>query len=435
MSKLRALLGPQISRVLTSTGLRDSRRLLASLSRRVLGSPAQLHYFHQADDPYSQLLVQVLPTLLASYRVELRLHLVPAPDAAAAPDEARLQGWSRRDAARLAQAYGLSFDDIGRQPAAEHLAQAQQALLTALDGPAQMLHAQRVGAALWSGNQSVLEQLAGNATAEQVAAQVEQGAELRRRLGHYLGGTLYFESEWFWGLDRLPQLQQRLEAAGLARSAGVPPVVAQREVRCSAKPTNGTRPQLHFYCSLRSPYTYLAAARARRLAEHYGAELVLRPVKPMAMRGLPVPLSKRLYIVRDCKREAERLGLPFGLIADPLGAPTERGLAVLHHALNAGKGTAFLESFLTGVWSEGIDAGSDAGLALLASRAGLDQALVATALADDSWQARVESNRAQMFELGLWGVPSFQVDQRPAHWGQDRLWQIEQDLIEVTAAR
>ncbi|MAL04156.1 MAG: hypothetical protein CL625_07825, partial [Arenimonas sp.] len=27
--------------------------------------------------------------------------------------------------------------------------------------------------------------------------------------------------------------------------------------------------------------------------------------------------------------EAERVGLPFGLIADPVGKPTERGLAVL----------------------------------------------------------------------------------------------------------
>jgi 2-hydroxychromene-2-carboxylate isomerase len=33
-----------------------------------------------------------------------------------------------------------------------------------------------------------------------------------------------------------------------------------------------------------------------------------------------------------------------------------------------------------------------------------------------------------MFANGLWGVPSFRVDDGPAHWGQDRLWAIEQDL-------
>lgn len=44
----------------------------------------------------------------------------------------------------------------------------------------------------------------------------------------------------------------------------------------------------------------------------------------MIMRGLPVPRAKRLYIVRNTKREAEALGLPFGPIADPVGGPTAR---------------------------------------------------------------------------------------------------------------
>ncbi len=434
MSRVRAALGPMITTVLTGAGLRDSRRWLAALPRRVLGSPAQLHYFHQVDDPYSQLLVQVLPALLSQYRVELQLHLVPPPDTAAAPEQSRLQDWSRRDAAVLAASFALNFVDPQRQPSPQLLAQAQQALVTSLVGAAQLSHAQRVGEALWSDNAAALAALAGNATSEQVSAVLAAGANVRQGLGHYLGGTLFFESEWFWGLDRLPHLQQRLSQAGLARSASAPPVVAQREVEYTAKPSNAARPQLHFYCSLRSPYTYLAAVRARNLAEHYGADLVLRPVMPMVMRGLPVPLNKRLYIVRDCKREAERLGLPFGRIADPVGAPTERGLAVLNKAITADKGQAFLESFLSGVFAEGIDAGSDTGLELLASRAGLDQPFVQAALADTSWQQLTEANRAEMFELGLWGVPSFRVDQLPAHWGQDRLWLLEQDLIKATAA-
>ncbi len=93
----------------------------------------------------------------------------------------------------------------------------------------------------------------------------------------------------------------------------------------------------------------------------------------MVMRGLPVPREKRLYILRDTKREAERLGMPFGRIADPVGVPTERGLAVLHHAMAADKGPEFLWSFLRGVWAEGIDAGSDSGLRTIAARAGLGE--------------------------------------------------------------
>ena len=48
----------------------------------------------------------------------------------------------------------------------------------------------------------------------------------------------------------------------------------------------------------------------------------------MAMRGQPLPLAKRLYILRDAKREADRLGLPFGKIHDPLGEGVWRCLTI-----------------------------------------------------------------------------------------------------------
>ena len=34
-----------------------------------------------------------------------------------------------------------------------------------------------------------------------------------------------------------------------------------------------------------------------------------------------------------------------------------------------------------------------------------------------------------MLGEGLWGVPSFRIDDLPALWGQDRIWMLEQDLI------
>lgn len=33
-----------------------------------------------------------------------------------------------------------------------------------------------------------------------------------------------------------------------------------------------------------------------------------------------------------------------------------------------------------------------------------------------------------MLTAGLWGVPSFRVDGGATHWGQDRLWAVEDDL-------
>jgi 2-hydroxychromene-2-carboxylate isomerase len=106
----------------------------------------------------------------------------------------------------------------------------------------------------------------------------------------------------------------------------------------------------------------------------------------------------------------------------------------LHRAIAVGKGPTFLESFMRGVWSEGIDAGSDAGLHALAGRAGLDEAFVTAALGDASWREDARANREDMLALGLWGVPSFRVDGNPARWGQDRLWRVERDLITAAQA-
>jgi 2-hydroxychromene-2-carboxylate isomerase len=186
---------------------------------------------------------------------------------------------------------------------------------------------------------------------------------------------------------------------------------------------------IHFYCSLRSPYTYLAARQVRELANHYGAELRLRFVLPMVMRGLPVPLPKRLYILRDTKREADRLGQPFGSVVDPVGRPVENGLALLHAAIKTGQGSAFLESFLEGVFAQGLDASSVHGLEHIARRAGMSPADCTAALRDDAWRAAAETNRSDMLERGIWGVPSFRVNDMPVLWGQDRLWMLEEDLI------
>jgi 2-hydroxychromene-2-carboxylate isomerase len=411
------------------------------MARRVRGAPALVHYFHQVDDPYSHLVLQALPALAAHYACRIEAHLASPPDDSVAPDRDRLRAWSRRDAAELAAAVGLEFDDPGHEADRDLAEQASRVLATMLtaDGMrdpttgSALADALSVSRALWRGDRATISRFPAASMHATVAA-LHAGAARRRKLGHYLGATLYFEGEWYWGIDRLAHLEQRLRSAGLAQRAAAPLIAPIPEVECRYRPTNGRRPELHFFCSLRSPYTYLAVPRIVELARCYDGRLRIRFVLPMVMRGLPVPREKRLYILRDTKREAERLGMPFGRIADPVGAPTERGLAVLHHAMAVDKGPEFLWSFLRGVWAEGIDAGSDTGLRTIAARAGLGETAVSTALRDQSWREVANRNREEMLALGLWGVPSFRVDDRPARWGQDRLWAVERDLIAATEA-
>jgi 2-hydroxychromene-2-carboxylate isomerase len=380
--------------------------------RRVSGHPPTIHYFHGVADPWSALAVQLLPALASRHAVRLQPHVVGAPGPASAPEPDRLAAWGRRDAARLASAHGLEPPgDANTDPAAA------AAALAGLDDPETFAEVAR---ALRHGGHPP-------PTGDPDAA-LSAGNLALKAAGHYLPGVFAFEGECYWGVDRLPHLEARL--APFRTGA---PVIRQLEAGESTGDSGGA--ELHFYLSFRSPYTHLAAARVRRLAERWNARLVLRPVLPMMMRGLPVPPEKRRYIVRDAKREADRLGIPFGRICDPVGAGVERGLAVLHRAVAMGLGPAFAESFLAGAFAEAVDATTESGLLRLARRAGLSARDVTAALADEGWREVAEANREDLFALGLWGVPSFRVGTLAPHWGQDRLWAVEQDLQRIAGER
>lgn len=416
---MRRALARMAAQAVSSPGLRGFARAGASMQRRLRGARPLVRYFHDPADPYSHLTAQLLPKLMATYEVVFAVHLVSPPDAGAAPEAERLAAFARRDAALLAEAHGLRMPSGA--PTVGEVAAAAAELAQHPEPEAFGENAPRIGEALWSGQLPPLPM--------PNPALFQPGDSLRRKLGHYLGATFYFEGEWYWGPDRLPYLEDRM---AFARRSGVS---VCRFIDESAEPGSASGATLDFFLSFRSPYTYLAAERISALAKRHGAQLRLRYVMPMVMRGLPVPPAKRLYIVRDTKREAERRGLAFGDICDPVGVGVERGLAVLEQAIALGQGEAFAQALLRGVFAEGIDAASDAGLSRICRNAGVAESIIPSALADTRWRAVAEANRAEMFALGLWGVPSFRVVNHQAHWGQDRLWAVEQDLRAETAVR
>ena len=413
---------PAVSATLTSPTLARWREAAHEAKRRLTGAPHRIDWFYQADDPYSHLLAQLLPRVVAAYPVTLQLHLVPPPERAAAPEPELLGRYALHDAALLAQALGIDFPAGAAQPDPEMVRRANTRL-AALPATNPGLDAVvAIGSALWRGADDVSRSSAAVDEAT-LHRRLEADDRVRRRLGHYLGGTLYYGGVWYWGPDRLGHLLARLDRLGV-RTAGAPDldVTPRRPVTLP-----DVAPPLEAFFSFRSPYSAIAMPQVFDLARRYGVALTLRPVLPMVMRGLPLPASKRRYILLDAKREADRLGIPFGRIADPVGSGAERCLAVLHHVVGTERAEAFVRSAMRGIWAEGLDAASDAGLATMAERAGIAAHEVAAALADEDWRARVEHNRVTLFAAGLWGVPSFRLGAL-ATWGQDRLWLVEQAL-------
>jgi 2-hydroxychromene-2-carboxylate isomerase len=190
--------------------------------------------------------------------------------------------------------------------------------------------------------------------------------------------------------------------------------------------------RVEFYFSFRSPYSYLAAPRAFALADRYDVDVVFRGVIPMAMRGQAVPAAKRLHTLRDVKREARRLGMPFGRIHDPIGEGAMRCLLVAEHAADHGRVREFVLSASRAIWAEAVDVASDDGLGAVCTRSGLDWAACRAALGDPAIRERVEANTGAVAELGHWGVPLFVLDGE-VFWGQDRIEDVERLLASRVA--
>jgi len=373
---LKSYIVPRVAQKLLGEGRLNKRRAKFERERLMNDEAHKIEFFHDPSDPYSQLLEKVLPQLTENYKIELITHLVSPPDDTATPERDKLISYSKMDAMRLAKKAGIDFHIRDRPPATNTIVSDTR----------------------------------------------------RKKLGHYLGGTLYYGGEWYWGLDRLHFLEDRLTQLGARKEGAGGPIYEP-----PSKPIDSgdTGAELHWYVSFRSPYTAIVRDRVKTLADAYGAELKIHMVLPMVMRGLPVNPAKKKYIPFDTAREARRLGVAFGKIMDPVGKPVERGYSLLPWAREQGKDYEFVNAFLTSVWSEGVDAGSDSGMRKIVERAGLDWTEAKDVIDNDDWRDEAEANRAEMMNRGIWGVPSFRVGETIT-WGQDRLWVIEHALQKLT---
>ncbi len=425
----------------------------------------KITFFHQLDDIYSQLLAQVLPEVGARYGVDIGLVIVPAPEADVDPAPQLRQTYALRDAVRLSRYYQLEVprsapDAPLRQPDAASVTRAQAILLGARTG--QLSLAATVGHALWTGDRAALDALAdahGVANVSTLNHALAENARRLRALGHYQGGMIHHRdaagSSWYWGIDRLYHLEDRLRSDG-ARAAAArgaapadqyqPYVVRMRPEQPAPHPRDRAQATITCYFSVRSPYSYIAMERLARVSADTGAALDVRPVLPMVMRGLPVPPAKRIYIARDAWREAARHGAAFGNLVDPLGHGVERAMAALYVALGQGRGAALALSVGRAVWAEGRDLTRDRDLVPVVMRAGLDWAQVSEAvyatdaagpdtLADDNadavlpWRLMAERHQSELRDLGFWGVPVLCLGD-VAVWGQDRIPIIDRMIRE-----
>ncbi len=435
----RRWLTSMVMRVMASPKRMAKQHAKAEKLRRKLNLPHTVEYFHQVNDGYSHLAAQVLKPLAERYNIKLVCHLVSGAVGDNLPEPELLLKLAQYDASLVAPHYQLNFPPSSELPSPQ-LVSLAQSILAAQPQHLLLETIVDIGAALWSANESALNQLAdtlGMASDADTAKKLQIGNQHQKQLKHYSGAMFYYGGEWYWGVDRLYHLEKRLAKLGLDQTPDQPLLMPRPPLEISEIKDNGSL-TLEVYPSLRSPYTAMAFDRSVQLAKDTGVKLVVKPVLPMVMRGVPATREKGMYIFFDTAREARAAGVPFGNAYDPIGQPVRRAYSLYPWACEQGKGNELISAFLRAAFAEAVNTNKDKGLRYVVEQAGLSWDQAKAVIGNHDWEPLIEANRQRMYDAGLWGVPSYRLldkngKQVLALWGQDRLWLFAREIKRLLA--
>jgi 2-hydroxychromene-2-carboxylate isomerase len=337
-----------------------------------------------------------------------------------------------QDVKRIAPFYNIDFT-ADEYPAKDMIEIANSILTFVKDKDFGEI-ATQVSSALWQGDAKVLEELSSTyfATKTEVKEKLIYGNKIRNANGYYFGSAFYYEKELYWGVDRLPHLEERLTQLG-AKSSQASDSICPIELKAPRHLESDTKVNLYYYPSLNSPYTFVSTKRVHQIREEYPVNLITKPVLPMLMRMMTIPNFKAKYIISDAAREGRKHEHEMRSIYSPIGKPARKSYSLFPIIDEAGKGFEYIEALLKASFQDGINIGDEAFLENLVTELELDWSIIKKDLNTKHWKNILNDNLEDMYSGNCWGVPSFKItdadDSNPFYvWGQDRMWLIKEEI-------
>lgn len=180
------------------------------------------------------------------------------------------------------------------------------------------------------------------------------------------------------------------------------------------------------FFNFRSPYCYIASKTLFQIFDDYDTKLLWRPLGGWSGRSAPERAKIKIPLVRqDVRRITAKLGIPM----KPPPVTTEPTIAGAASLLAEERGVLreWIVEVMRAEWAQGLDIGDESVLLDVGSGIGLDEQELKASFSNPQYLGQLEKNWAEAQELGLIGVPSFQIGEE-LFWGQDRIEYVMEHL-------
>ena len=188
------------------------------------------------------------------------------------------------------------------------------------------------------------------------------------------------------------------------------------------------------FFNFRSPYCYIASKTLFAIIDDFHARLVWRPLGGWSGRSDPERARVKIPLTRqDVRRITAKMGIPMN---PPPHQHRSHHLAGAASLLAEERGLLreWIVEVMHAEWAMGLDIGDEQVLLGVGQRIGLDADELSSAFGNADYLQQLEHNWAEAEELGLFGVPSFQVGEE-LFWGSDRIDYLLDHLRELRLSK
>lgn len=189
-------------------------------------------------------------------------------------------------------------------------------------------------------------------------------------------------------------------------------------------------PTLTFWYEFASTYSYLSAMRIEKLAGAAGVAVVWRPflLGPIfKQQGWPtspfnIYPAKGRYMVRDIERIAASRGLAFRM-PNPFPASSLLAARVALVGVEEGWVAPLSRAIFDAEFARGADIASGEVVAGLLRSLSIEAGPVLERAQSPEIKQKLKDNTDAARQVGLFGAPTFETEDKELFWGDDRLEQ------------